>query len=97
MASAKYWPRTVRSDSDADADSDADGQTMPPALPLHSMIVTEFLLPLWGAYGVCSFFLSLFLSLLSSGFLRGGHVTIIITTSCRYQDSVLFFKSAQIV
>jgi hypothetical protein len=67
VASAKYWPRTVRSDSDAYADSDADGQTMPPALPLHPMIVTEFLLPLWGAYGVC-FFCSLSLSL--SGFLR---------------------------
>jgi hypothetical protein len=26
--------------------------TMPQALPLHLMIVTEFLLPLWGAYRV---------------------------------------------
>jgi hypothetical protein len=42
------------------------------SLPLHPMIVTEFLLPLWGACRVCFF---LFLSLLSSGFLRGGHVT----------------------
>jgi hypothetical protein len=44
--------------------------TMPQAL-LHPMIVTEFLLPLWGAYRVC-FFFPLYVS---SGFIRGGHVT----------------------
>ena len=43
--------------------------TMPQAL-LHPMVVTEFLLPLWGAYRVC--FFSLYVS---SGFIRGGHVT----------------------
>jgi hypothetical protein len=43
--------------------------TMPQAL-LHPMIVTAFLLPLWGAHRVC--FVSLYIS---SGFIRGGHVT----------------------
>jgi hypothetical protein len=43
--------------------------TMPQTL-LHPMIVTEFLLPLWGAYRVC--FCPLYVS---SGFIRGGHVT----------------------
>jgi hypothetical protein len=44
--------------------------TMPQALPMYPMIVTEFLLPLWEAYRV--FFVSLDVS---SGFIRGGSVT----------------------
>jgi hypothetical protein len=43
--------------------------TMPWAL-LHQIMVTEFLLPLWGTYRVCLF--SLYIS---SGFIRGGRVT----------------------
>jgi hypothetical protein len=55
--------------------------TMPQAL-MHPMIVTEFLLPLWGAYRVCFFF--------SLCFLRASYVeSLSLTTSLRYQDSRL--------
>jgi hypothetical protein len=65
-ATTKFWPRTVRSDCDADASSAADDSD---AGADASDQVTEFLLPLWGAYRVCSF------SFVSSGFIRGGPVT----------------------
>jgi hypothetical protein len=54
--------------------------TMPPALPLHLMIVTEFLLPLWGEYRVC-FFLSICFP--PTFYVEGTS----LTTSFRYQDS----------
>jgi hypothetical protein len=54
--------------------------TMPQAL-LHPMIVTEFLLPLWGAYRE---FFFLFMFPLAS-YVEG----MSLTTSLRYQDSRL--------
>jgi hypothetical protein len=50
-ATTKFWPGTVRSDSDADASSAADDSA---AGANASDQVTEFLLPLWRAYRVCS-------------------------------------------
>jgi hypothetical protein len=75
VASTKFWLRTVRSNCEPNRHGHPMPiptlMPMPPALPLNLMIVTEFLLPLWGAYRV-SFFLSIYFS---SDFIRGGHVT----------------------
>jgi hypothetical protein len=79
VASTKFWPRTVRSDSDAYADSDADDYAARAAASDDSDCVSFAFVG--SIQGLCFF---LFIFPLAS-YVEG----MSLTTSLRYQDSRL--------